>query len=160
MTRSVIITYYSKYGKLLKGPEDKPILDNDEIAGDVGDAGMAGDIGNGRDTGNAGEVRHIGDVEEAGYAGDVKNVGDVGDARNNDVTRRNNGVGDDADQDNRRATIKDAVDRVTDVVDVVDRVTDVVDPIGGVLAEVLTHSFGLLSPGSNPPPGIPAARTG
>ncbi len=38
MTGSIIAISYSKYGKLLKGREDQLMLDNNEIAEDVGDA--------------------------------------------------------------------------------------------------------------------------
>ncbi len=37
-TGSVIATHYSKYGELLEGPEDQLILDNNDIAEDVGNA--------------------------------------------------------------------------------------------------------------------------
>ena len=42
-TGSVIATHYGKYGELLKGHEAKPMLDNDEIAGDIGDGKDTGD---------------------------------------------------------------------------------------------------------------------
>ncbi len=84
-TRSVIATYYGKYGEQLKGLEDQLMLDNDEIAGDVGDAGDAGDartaenVGDGGDTGDAREARNVGDA------------GDAGDARDKEAGRGNDG---------------------------------------------------------------------
>lgn len=75
MTRSVIAIHYSKYGELLEGPEDKPMLDNDVIAGDVGDAEKAGD------------------VEKVG---DIRNIEKVGKARDKEQNRHRRRRGDKA----------------------------------------------------------------
>lgn len=56
--------HYDKYGKLLKGLEDDPMLDNSEI------------VGNNRNVEDVNEVRNVEDVE------DVGNIKDIGDARN------------------------------------------------------------------------------
>lgn len=37
ITGSIITTHYGKYGELLEGSEDQLILDNNEIARDIGD---------------------------------------------------------------------------------------------------------------------------
>ncbi len=80
-TGSIITTHYGKYGELLEGLEDQLMLDNDEIAGDVGNAGdvrTAENAGDGEDTGDAREVRNAGD------AGDVGEVGDKEAGRGNE----------------------------------------------------------------------------
>lgn len=65
---SIITPDYSKYGELIEGPEDQLTLDNNEIAGDVGDVRKAEDKE---------ETRNTGDTEEAGNAGDVEDARDV-----------------------------------------------------------------------------------
>ncbi len=171
-TGSVIATYYGKYGELLEGLEDQLMLDNDKIARDrrdAGDARTAENAGDEGDLGDAGEAGNVGDAEDAGKAGDKEasrdnEGGEQEDAEvgndegghggvgvggvTEDVELGNDGVGDGAgNQDNRRATVED----VEDSDDVV------VDPIDGVLADVLAHLFGLLSPRSNLPPSVIAA---
>ena len=57
--------HYGKYGELFEGPEAKPLLDNDEIAEDVGDAEKARDSGNAGDRGytvDAGGAEHTRDA--------------------------------------------------------------------------------------------------
>ncbi len=154
-------------------------MDNDEIAGDKGDTGDArtaentgdgGDTGDAGEAGNAGDAREVGDKEasrgneggeqedaevgndEGGHGGDQE-AGKVGDGVGvggvlEDVKLDNDNVGDDAkNQDNRHAIVKDVEDS--------DNI--MVDPTDGVLADVLAHPFGPLSPRSNSPPGVTAA---
>lgn len=69
MTGSVIATHHGKYGKLLKGPEDQLMIDNNEIAGNaggIGDAKTAKNAGDGGDTGDAGRAVNTRDTGEAG----------------------------------------------------------------------------------------------
>ncbi len=137
--------------------------------GDTGDAGKAGNVGDAGDAGEAGdkeasrgneggeqedvkvdnnEGSHGRDQEagKVGYdgVGDRVGVGGVPE----DVELGNNGMGDDArNQDNRRTTVED----------VEDFDEAIVDPINRVLTDVLVYSFGPSSSRSNSPPGITAA---
>ncbi len=68
-----------------------------------------------------------------------------------DVKLGNNGLADGAgNQDNRHATVED-VENSDDVL---------VNPTNGVLADILAHPFGPLSPQSNSPPGINTTCSG
>lgn len=75
---------------------------------------------------------------------DVRDVGD------NEAARRNDGIGNGENQDNRRATVRAQVDGIIDIVDPTDR----------VLAKVLTHLFVTPLPESKQPLGITAACIG
>lgn len=64
-------THYSKYDELLEGPEAKPMLDNDKIAGDAGDAGKAR---NTEDAGDGRIIKHIGHAEDKRHAGHIEHA--------------------------------------------------------------------------------------
>ncbi len=182
MTGSAIATYYGKYGELLEGLEDQLMLDNDEIARDVGDEGDA------RTAKNAGDG---GDTRDAGEAGNAEDAGDAGEAGDKETGRGNERrekedaeVGNDKgghDEDQETSKVGDGIgvegvpedielgnnsvddgarnqdNRRTTVEDVEDSDNVVVDPIDGVLANVLAHPFGPSSLQSNSPPGVTAA---
>lgn len=113
------------------------------------------DIGDGRDIENAGElghikeawkVKHLGHVGYAGHAGhirqvrhirnagDRRNVEDMGDKRDNEIAKCNDRVDNVGGQDNQRAIIEDAMDKITNAI----------DPVDKVLTKVLIHSFSAL----------------
>ena len=96
-TRSVIATYYGKYGKLLEVLEDQLILDNDEIVGDVGDVKKVKDA---KDIGKVKNRRDGGDTRDAGKARNAKDVGDPRDAKDKEVGRGNDKAVNGGDQEN------------------------------------------------------------
>lgn len=96
MTGSVIATHYDKNGELFGGPEDQLMLVNDEIVGDVGDAGKAenaGDVEKVEDEGDGGDTRN---TRKAGNAEDLR---DPGDTRDKEAGRGNDGAVDGGDQE-------------------------------------------------------------
>lgn len=101
---SVIAKYYSEYDKMLEGLEDQLMLDNDEIAGDVGDtetAENAGDIGKSEDMGDAKKAENVGDGEDTRDAGEAWNTGDAGDvgnAKEKEAEKGNNRAADKGNQ--------------------------------------------------------------
>lgn len=117
---SVIATHYGKYSKLLEGPKDKPMLDNNQIVGITGDARKAEDAGDIRDIGDAGVVGHARNVVEVRH---TRHAGDVGD---NEAARANNRAADGGDsEDGERGNneVGDSRDQKDDKVDN-DRVSD------------------------------------
>lgn len=164
------------------------MLENDEIAGDVGDAGKAE---------NAGDRENIVDVGEAGNAGDAEDkevgkdndgtadrrdqedsevgideVGDDGEQKAGKVgyVGMGDGVGiggdpEDIDVGNFRVADGRKYDKwhatVEDVVDSDNRVIDAVDlTTDGVLADIFSHFFGPPSSQSNSPPIVIIACSG
>lgn len=168
MTWSIIATYYSKYGKLLGNVKNKPILNNNKIVRNPEDAKKTKDARNKKDIEDAKEAKYIRNTEEARnveevrylknaeeienirktrhvrHTKNVRNVGDAKNARDNRVARCNNKVDESKNQKNWRTTIKNMVHGVIDIINLIDK----------VFVEVLTHIFGLLSPGSNLLSGI------
>ena len=67
ITRSIIATYYGKYGELLECLKDKLIFNNNEIVGDVRDKG---------------KVEDVKDVEKAEDGRDKRNTIDARGAEN------------------------------------------------------------------------------
>ncbi len=96
MTGSVITTHYGKNDELFEGLEDQLLLDNNEIAEDVGDAEKAEDKG---------DIRDTGDAREVGNEGDARDAKDVG---KKEAGKGNNRVADGRDQKN--GEINKAVD--------------------------------------------------
>lgn len=182
MIGSVIATHYGKYGKLLEGPEDQPILNNDEITGDVRDAKKAEDA---KDAGKVKDKGDGGDTRDAGEAGNAKDVGDPGDVGDKEAGRGNDETVNRRDQEDGNHKLSYSGDQkagkpedvkmgnngvgnggnqdnqcaiIEDTIDLeLDaRVTDAVNPTNRALANVLAHLFSPLSSWSNLPPGVTA----
>lgn len=122
-TGSVIVTHYGKYNKLIIGPKDQFILDNDEIVEDVGNTDNIEKTEDARDgkNGNVGEVEDIEDVvdKEAGSGnkrGDQEDTKVMDDGIDiggvlKDVDVDNNGIGDGTkNQENQPAIVEDGED--------------------------------------------------
>ncbi len=172
-TKSDITTYYGKYGKLLKSSEDQLRLDNNEITRDIANVGTAEDAGDGKDTGDTEGAGNVEDIEDTGDAGDKK--ADRGNERRKqkDAEIGNNDEDDTGDQEAGKVGYDEVGDRVgigrvldgivnqdnwhaivADMEDSNDKVTIAMDPTGGVLVDVLAHSFSPSSPQFNSSPGI------
>ncbi len=158
------------------------MLDNDEIAGDVGDARdakTAENAGDKGDTGDVGEAKNAGDTGDTGEAGD-KEVGrgnergeqedaEVGnDERGHSGDQEAGKVGDGVgigrvpkdvklDNDGVGDSAGNQINWRATVEYTEDSNNIVVDPTDGIFTDILAYPFGPSSLRSNSPPGVIAA---